>query len=136
MKIQQIRNATLKIEYNSYTILIDPWLQDKGTGFSATSLKPEMRGVKNPMNSLPIKADEILDGVDFCLVTHIHPDHFTEDYLPKNMEIIVQNRNDMNQVKQMGFENVSYLCRRETEIGNIKIIKTPCIHGDNPLLAK
>ena len=35
MRIQQIRNATLKIEYGDVTFLIDPWLQDKGCGFSA-----------------------------------------------------------------------------------------------------
>lgn len=29
MRIQQIRNATLKIEYGDVTFLIDPWLQDK-----------------------------------------------------------------------------------------------------------
>ena len=37
MRIQQIRNATLKIEYAGQTVLLDPWLQDKGTGFSANA---------------------------------------------------------------------------------------------------
>ena len=32
MRIRQIRNATLKIEYADQTILLDPWLQDQGTG--------------------------------------------------------------------------------------------------------
>ena len=30
MKIQQIRNATLRIEYAGKTFLTDPWLMDKG----------------------------------------------------------------------------------------------------------
>ena len=45
MVIQQIRNATLKIEYGSNTFLIDPWLQDQGTGFSAKAVRPEMQGI-------------------------------------------------------------------------------------------
>ncbi len=32
MRIQQIRNATLKIRYADQTILLDPWLQDQETG--------------------------------------------------------------------------------------------------------
>lgn len=30
MKIQQIRNATLKIQYSSITILLDPWASGQG----------------------------------------------------------------------------------------------------------
>ena len=44
MVIQQIRNATLKIEYGNITFLIDPWFQDQGTGFSAKAVKAEMQG--------------------------------------------------------------------------------------------
>ena len=67
MIIQQIRNATLKIRYGAFTILLDPWLQDKGIGFSAEPVKEEMIGVKNPMNDLPLSPAEILNDVDFCL---------------------------------------------------------------------
>ena len=67
MVIQQIRNATLKIQYGSFTIFLDPWLQDRGAGFSAEPVKEEMIGVKNPMNDLPLSPAEILNDVDFCL---------------------------------------------------------------------
>lgn len=50
MIIQQIRNATIKIIYGGITFLIDPWLQDQGTGFSAKAVRPEMQGIKCPMN--------------------------------------------------------------------------------------
>ena len=53
MIIQQIRNATLKIEYNGISFLIDPWLQDQGSGFSVIAVRPEMQGIKCPMNALP-----------------------------------------------------------------------------------
>ena len=34
MKIQQIRNATVKIQYGNTVFLVDPWLQEKETGIS------------------------------------------------------------------------------------------------------
>ena len=66
MRIQQIRNATLKIEYGDVTFLIDPWLQDKGCGFSASTIIPEMAGIHNPMNDLPMPPEEILQGIDYA----------------------------------------------------------------------
>ena len=96
MKIQQIRNATLKIQYGSFTILLDPWLQDKNAGPSFLAVKPERNGVRSPMDDLPLLPTEILSDVDFCLVTHIHPDHFTADYLPQNIPVLVQNDADKN----------------------------------------
>ena len=48
MIIRQIRNATLKITYAGYTFLTDHWLSDKGTGFSARTVIPEMAGLKTP----------------------------------------------------------------------------------------
>ncbi len=136
MRIQQIRNATLKIEYAGQTILLDPWLQDKGRGFSAKALKPEMIGVKNPMNDLPMSPKDVLQGVDFCLVTHIHPDHFSEDYLPKDIHIIVQDDEDKQKAEQMGFSKVISFEEDSVEIGGLTIIKTPAIHGDNPVVVE
>lgn len=136
MRIQQIRNATLKIRYADQTILLDPWLQDQGTGFSASTVKSEMRGVRSPLNALPITPDEILAGVDFCLVTHIHPDHFTPDYLPKGMRIIVQNEKDRQEAKSMGFENVLAFEEDTMNFDAVTITKVPAIHGDNERLVR
>lgn len=132
MKIQQIRNATLKIEYGPFTILLDPWLQDKGAGPSFTPVRKEMAGVKNPMNDLPLPPEEILSGVDFCLVTHIHPDHFTADYLPQDIPVLVQNEEDKELVTGMGFSRVTAFEGPEIHMGGITITKTPARHGDNP----
>lgn len=62
-----------------------------------------MNGICNPMNDLPMMPQKIPDGVDFCLVTHIHPDHFTEDYLPKGIKIVVQNEEDEQTIRTMRF---------------------------------
>ena len=132
MKIQQIRNATLKIQYGPSTILLDPWLQDKSAGPSFTPVREEMIGVKNPMNDLPLPPQEILSGVDFCMVTHIHPDHFTADYLPKNIPLLVQNDEDRELAAGMGFTHVTAFESPEIRMGNITITKVPAQHGDNP----
>lgn len=135
MKIQQIRNATLKIIYGGVTFLIDPWLQDKGTGFSARAVSSEMNGIKSPMDELPVSADEIIKGVDYCLVTHVHPDHFTQDYLPYSMNIIVQNDEDFRKVRELGFKNVSVIKGNSIKIEDAFITKTPAVHGENEQIA-
>ena len=131
MKIQQIRNATLKIDYAGQTILVDPWLQDRGTGFSAQAVKADMVGKRNPLNDLPMAPEQVLHGVDFCLVTHFHPDHFTEDYLPKTMKLIVQNEYDRQSALAMGFADVIAVGDDPLRIGSVTVTKVPAIHGDS-----
>ena len=108
MLIQQIRNATVKITCVGHVFLVDPWFQDKGTGFSAIAVRPEMQGVRNPLDDLPYSPEHILAGVDFCLVTYVHPDHVTKDYIPDDMPMIAQNATDAEKLKQMGFQQVRW----------------------------
>lgn len=136
MIIQQIRNATLKIQYDRVMFLIDPWLQDKGTGFSANAVRPEMQGIKCPMNDLPDTPENILQGVDYCLVTHLHFDHFSPDYLPKDLKIVAQNENDAKSIRDMGFENVRSFDSEQIDIGGIAIRKTKAVHGENEATVK
>lgn len=131
MKIQQIRNATLKIEYGGVVFLIDPWLEDKGTGFSAPAVLTHMKGVKSPLNELPFPPEEVLKGVDHCLVTHIHPDHFSIDYLPRDISVIVPNNDEREKVERMGFSNVTAFGENEINLGAVAITKVPALHGDN-----
>lgn len=131
MVIQQIRNATLKIEYVDNTFLIDPWLQDQGTGFSAKAVRPEKQGIRCPMNALPDSPEGILRGVDYCLVTHLHFDHFSADYLPRNLRIIAQNHEDAEKIREMGFENAVAFESEFLNIGGVVIHKTKAIHGDS-----
>ena len=136
MIIQQIRNATLKIKYSSGTFLIDPWLQDQGTGFSAKAVRLEMQGIKCPMNALPDSPENILKDVDYCFVTHLHFDHFSQDYLPKDLRIIAQNHEDAGNIRKLGFENISVFEPENLVIGDIVIHKTKAIHGDRDEVVK
>ncbi len=132
MIIQQIRNATVKITYTSITFLVDPWFQDKGTGFSAKAIRPEMQGLKNPLNDLPDTPEHIVEGVDFCLVTHVHPDHVTKDHMPDEMRMIAQNESDVEKLRQMGFQNVEWFSGATMTMGQMTIHRVEGIHGDTP----
>lgn len=136
MKIQQIRNATIKVQYGSLTLLVDPWLQDRGTGFSARTIIPEMVGVKTPLNDLPFSVNEILTDVDYCIVTHVHPDHFTPDYLPKDIKIIVQDSRDEQKLRDFGFSHIIPFTEKVMNLGDITITKVSGVHGDNPKVAE
>ncbi len=131
MIIQQIRNATLKIEYSGISFLIDPWLQDQGTGFSAKAVRQEMCGIKCPMNALPDSPESILRSVDYCLVTHLHFDHFSRDYLPRDLRIIAQNHEDAEKIRGMGFENAAAFESESLTVGDVVIHKTKAVHGDS-----
>lgn len=131
MIIQQIRNATLKIKYGCISFLLDPWLQDQGTGFSVKAVRPEMQGIKCPVNALPDNPENILRGIDCCLVTHLHFDHFSRDYLPEDLRIIAQNNEDAEQLRQMGFKKTSTFDSDTLTIGDVVIHKTKAIHGDS-----
>ena len=136
MIIQQIRNATLKIKYGGSTFLIDPWFQDQRTGFSAKAVKPEMQGIKCPMNALPDAPDNILKDVDYCLVTHLHFDHFCPDYLPRDLRIIAQNHEDAEKIRQMEFENAAFFESELLTIDGVTIHKTKALHGDSEEVVK
>ena len=136
MIIQQIRNATLKIEYDGITFLTDPWFQDPGTGFSAKAVKPEMRGIKCPMNALPDSPENNVRDIAYCLVTHLRFDHFCPDYLPRDLRIIVQNQGDAEKVRQQGFGNVTAFESGTLIFGDVVIHKTKAIHGDSDEVVK
>ena len=65
------------------------------------------------------------------LVTHIHPDHFTEDYLPSDIPVFVQNETDRQLAADMGFSNLTVFGEQDMQIGDITITKAPARHGDN-----
>lgn len=136
MIIQQIRNATLKIRYRNISFLVDPWFQDQGIGFSAKTVRPEMQGVKCPMDALPYTPEHILKDVDYCFVTHLHFDHFCPDYLPMDLRIIAQNNEDAEKICQMGFEKTTAFESGLMTIGDVEIHKTRAIHGDREEVVK
>lgn len=73
MKIQQIRNATIIIEYAGKRFLVDPVLGEKGS-FAPFPFSHHQE-LRNPLHDLPMKAEEIVNNIDCVLLTHLHLDH-------------------------------------------------------------
>ena len=108
--IQQIRNATLKINYAGITFLIDPLLAAKGSypGFKGTARSQ----LRNPLVELPLSISDILSGVDAIIVTHTHLDHWdnaAQKYIPKHLPVFGQNHQDVELIRSQGFTNVQIL---------------------------
>lgn len=114
MNIQQIRNATLTVEYGGQNFLIDPMFSAKG---EFDPFLPAERNDRNPMVELPISVEEILDSVDAVIITHTHEDHFDQaakDQLPKDIKMFMQDEEDAKLAKESGFTNVEVM---EEEVG-------------------
>ena len=82
MKFEQIRNATIVLEYADKRFLVAPWLAPQGSNgtFKELGMEKEVISSKHnelamPICSLPKSVAEILNGVDYYIITHIHPDH-------------------------------------------------------------
>ena len=86
MKVQLVRNATLLLDSSHGRILVDPMLCPAGTNPPIENTPNQRR---NPLVELPMTADEVLAGVDLCIVTHLHRDHF-DDLVPLDLPILTQ----------------------------------------------
>jgi len=133
MKVTQIRNATLVVEYAGNKFLIDPFLAEKGTYPPfPNSLRQDQ---SNPLVSLPTSLDNIIN-VDAVIVTHLHLDHFDDaakEVLPKDIKMFVQNEEDANEVERAGFQNVEVL-QENTIFADIRLQKTKGEHGRGEIL--
>lgn len=93
-------------------------------------------GIPMPMCALPEPAGEILKGVDYYVVTHIHPDHVdmapdgtVGRMLDKTVPVLVQNEIDGKVFRESGFEQVLVLGETAYACGDVSITRTPALHG-------
>ena len=129
MKIQLIRNATLKVEYAGKTILVDPMLSSRGSFESFAGIE------KNPIVDLPMPVEEVLEGVDMVLVTHTHEDHFygiARDLISKDMPTYCQPPDEVK-IKDAGFREVKVVHDQISWEG-IEIHRTGGKHGSGEIL--
>ena len=134
MNIQQIRNATLVVQYAGKKFLIDPFLAEKGAYPPfPNSLRQDQN---NPLVSLPVSIDDMINDIDAVIVTHLHLDHYDDaakEALPKELKMFVQNEEDANAVQNDGFKNVEVL-QEDTVFEGIQLIKTKGEHGRGEIL--
>lgn len=136
MKITQIRNATLKIEFGGINFLIDPWLNKKNSDFLVHTDDPEKNLLPGPLYDLPMKPGEIIKDIDFCLLTHLHFDHFSGSMLPKTLNLILQNRNDYEKVFELGFSRISYFRDPVLQIDEVTIHRVDGQHGETTSISQ
>lgn len=134
MRLQQIRNATIKLEYAGTTFLVDPMLARKGAypGFEGTYNSH----LRNPLVELPVPVSEVLKA-DAIIVTHTHPDHWDDAAkggVPKNMPIFAQNEEDAASIRKDGFTDVRVLSANSAFKGT-RLIKTSAQHGTRQMYA-
>lgn len=134
MKITQLRNATLIVEFGDIHLLVDPMLAPRG---QLPSLKFVTRSRRrNPLVELPQNAAEHLDRVTHCLITHCQKGHF--DHLDRAAVRWLRERG--TPVLCMP-EDAAYLRRLRLNVqvlasdgdgaffgGSVRAI--PCLHGE------
>lgn len=135
MKITQIRNATLRLDFGGVRFLIDPMLADAGAypPFAGT---PNDH-LRNPLVPLPRPLSEILD-VDAVIVTHLHADHWdgaAAEHIAKDKPIFTQNAADAARIAEAGFTDVRAL-DAETMFRGVTLTKTAGQHGSDAAMEK
>lgn len=129
MHVRLIRNATLRLSYGGVELLIDPMLSVRHA-IRAMGDAPE----RNPIIDLPCSIDEVIDGVDAVVVSHLHPDHFDEaafGVVPRHLPVYCQP-GDGERLEAAGFdvtELTGPVVIRETEI-----VPVEGRHGSGPIL--
>lgn len=129
MKLQLIRNATLKLDYAGRTVLVDPYLAPKHSLPSFTGRSP------NPMVELPAGIEDILDGVELVIVSHLHDDHFDSvamQRVPKHLPLFCQPGDEAT-IREAGFTNVTPLTGSATWEG-LTLTRREGSHGLGPVV--
>ena len=106
MNVTLVRHATLLLETSHGRILVDPMLRAAGT---TPPIENTPNPRRNPLVDLPLPAHEVVAGVDLCIVTHLHSDHFddaADGVLPRDLPILTQPESAAA-LEERGFTNVA-----------------------------
>lgn len=130
MLFQQVRGATSIITFSGKRFLIDPFLAPKGTFPPVPS---PHNNFSNPLVELPLPVSEII-AVDAVIVTHMHHfDHFDNhaaNALPKAMPMFVQSEKEAEDMRRLGFTNVTALTDTGVTFDGVTLYRTEALHGD------
>ncbi len=127
VRVRLLRHATCVIRYGGRTLLLDPLLSDAGV-LPPIARSPNQR--PNPLVPLPVPAAPVLDGVEACLVTHTHSDHWdtaATTLVPKDLTLLVQPP-DAAKFAAWGFK-ASQSVAESVTWRDIKVSRTGGQHG-------
>ena len=129
--LRLFRNATMRITYAGLTFLTDPMLSEKGG-------MPGFVGIaSNPTVALPVAPGEIVRGVGYVIVSHLHPDHFDEAaarLLPRSLPILCRSE-ELASFSAAGFTNVVPIADSH-RIGEVTITRIGGQHGKGKILER
>ncbi len=132
MKLQLIRNATMKITYGGHTFLTDPMLSSKGEFQSYGGI------AKNPTIDLPLSLEKILNEVEGVFISHAHHlDHYdfvAKNTLVKNLPIFIQPE-DEKKLKNDNFVDIRVI-KETISWDKISVRRTNGKHGSGEILKK
>jgi L-ascorbate metabolism protein UlaG (beta-lactamase superfamily) len=131
MKMRLIRSATLRMEYAGRRFVIDPYLAAKHSRPSFAGRSP------NPLVDLPCSPLDVIAGIEWVLVSHLHSDHFdpaAQELLPKDTLIFCQP-GDEAWITAKGFQHVTPITDQLAWMG-MTITRTPGQHGSGSVLAE
>ncbi|PYE53795.1 MBL fold metallo-hydrolase [Deinococcus yavapaiensis] len=123
MRLQLIRNATLRLSYAGHELLFDPCL-------APLHSQPSLAGKSlNPTVALPVAPEDVARNVELALVSHLHRDHIDLDppRLPSNLPLLGQP-GDTAALRGAGFTNVTPVDGDCTWNG-VHVTRTPGAHG-------
>lgn len=126
MKIQQIRNSTLRLYIKDKIILTDPVLLPKHGIDSFAGIE------KNPIVDIPFTVEDVIKDIHLIIISHLHRDHFDDGakkLLPKNIPVLCQP-GDEPAIKETGFIEVTPI-EDQVQWENIHITRTPGKHAGN-----
>ena len=129
MKVTQLRNATVVLEFGEYGLLIDPSFCKSGT------LPPLRLGTwpwkRNPLVDLPA-CEDVLSRVTHCLITHRHFDHIDGpaiQWLKSRRTPVYCTRPDLKFLKRKGLDTKLLSRAVPNAIPGGQITPVPALHG-------
>jgi L-ascorbate metabolism protein UlaG (beta-lactamase superfamily) len=131
VQLRLIRNATLRLRYADVDLLVDPMLSVQHA-IRPMGDSPE----RNPTVDLPCSIDEVFDGVDTVLVSHLHPDHFDEaafGLVPRHLPVLCQP-GDGERLAAAGFDTTELDTAAHHR--GMSIAPTAGQHGSGPILER
>jgi L-ascorbate metabolism protein UlaG (beta-lactamase superfamily) len=126
MRLTLVRHATLLLELGGRRLLVDPMLDDAGTRPPVEDT-PNPR--RNPLVPLPWPAEEVVQGLDAAIITHLHEDHFdeaAERLLPRDMPVFCQPE-DEARLRDLGLD--ARPVETELDWDGLRIARTGGRHG-------
>jgi L-ascorbate metabolism protein UlaG (beta-lactamase superfamily) len=126
IEITLVRNATLLVELDGRRLLVDPMLDDEGARPPVENTANQRR---NPLVSLPLPAQQVVNGLDAVLVTHLHQDHFDSkaaELLPRDIPVFCQPEDE----ERLGGLGLSARpVRDELDWEGLHLVRTGGRHG-------